>query len=58
MKNKENELLPCPFCGSSAYIGRETMSPYYTIGCITCRCVFVREFIDRDNAIKFWNKRK
>lgn len=57
LKNKENELLPCPFCGSTAYIGIESMSIYYSIGCSVCRCNFRREFETKEKAVYFWNKR-
>jgi len=59
MKSKDKiKLLPCPFCGHDAYVGIESMSTYYSIGCTKCECDFKRMFKTKGLAIKFWNKRK
>ena len=55
---KEIKLLPCPFCGEKAYVGKELMSLYWSIGCSECWCDFPRQFKTKKKAIKFWNKRK
>ena len=56
MKN-EIDLMDCPFCGSKAYVGIETMATYWTIGCGSCPCDFQRRFKTKEIAVTFWNKR-
>jgi|GEM_PF-3133935 len=51
------ELKPCPFCGSEAYVGIETTSIYWSVGCSKCHCHFERTFTTKMQAIKFWNRR-
>ena len=50
-------LKNCPFCGSKAYVGIESMATYWSIGCSKCQCDFPRQFESKEKAIKFWNKR-
>lgn len=56
--NKENELKECPFCGSKAYVGKEPMSSYWSVGCTKCFCSLERIFKTKEIAIEKWNKRK
>lgn len=49
------ELLPCPFCGGSAYIERDYDQLLDYVGCDGCSVmVYV---LDMEDAIKSWNKR-
>ena len=50
-------LKSCPFCGSEAFVGIETMATYWSVGCSECLCKFERQFKTKKKAIKFWNKR-
>jgi len=54
-----NELKPCPFCGSEAYIGQSGMSLYWTVSCENheCRCGWKNRFETREDAVKLWNER-
>lgn len=61
---KENELKPCPFCGSTEIlISKDYDShPYiaqYFAECDTCQAGFIHSSeMTRQGAIEQWNKRK
>jgi len=57
MEENEEILKPCPFCGAKAFVGIESMSSYWSIGCTECFCHFDRYFETKEIAIKVWNIR-
>lgn len=59
MNNKDNELKPCPFCGSKPkpYWDDDTTQSYYNERYnIVCCCIISRVF--KQEAIDAWNTRK
>lgn len=54
------QLKPCPFCGSKQVEVRQ-IKDGWSIGCTTTNCLcqwwFMRQFTDREQAIKAWNRR-
>ena len=46
--------LPCPFCGTEAFINR--MDASYTVMCPSCITVQICS-IDKDIAVSRWNRR-
>lgn len=64
MKDKDTELLPCPFCGGKAklIINMQASAPYAMVQCENCRVQTkdVMRSIDycaTDEAAKLWNQR-
>lgn len=54
--SKENELLPCPFCGGTAKLGHNTQGREYWYA--TCeRCDFDLDMPTLEKAIANWNIR-
>lgn len=53
-------LKPCPFCGSKQVEVRQ-IKDGWSIGCATTNCLcqwwFTRQFTDKEQAIKAWNRR-
>jgi Lar family restriction alleviation protein len=61
-KDKEPELLPCPFCGHRYITLNKPTSPmyigfmnYYIVQC--CNCLAMGFNKDKDVAISLWNTR-
>lgn len=56
----EVKLKPCPFCGSKQVEVRQ-IKDGWSIGCTTTNCLcqwwFTRQFTDKEQAIKAWNRR-
>ena len=66
MNNEEN-IKPCPFCGSKAvlkeYVSESCVDipfPYYYVKCTSnnCGANIGVSTMSRKEAIKYWNKRK
>lgn len=64
MKDKDTELLPCPFCGKQGKIGYETIGGNYAtyIQCLECKIrtesiIENTDYCAVDEVIKVWNKR-
>ena len=55
-----SDLKPCPFCGSKQVEVRQ-IKDGLSIGCNTTNCLcqwwFMRQFTDKEQAIKAWNRR-
>lgn len=58
-KEKELEILRCPFCGHNAAIKEQNIVkiPYYKITCENKYCSSLNYMSTKEEAIKFWNKR-
>lgn len=52
---KDNEILPCPFCGDKSPIVC-VEDNIYSVWCPECASTGAKDF-DRDGAIQSWNKR-
>lgn len=64
MKDKDAELLPCPFCGGKAklIINMQSFVPYAMVRCENCstKTKNVMQSVDycaTDEAVKLWNQR-
>lgn len=64
MKDKETELLPCPFCGGKAklIICRQSFEPFVMVRCENCdtntkKIVQSVDYCATDEAVKLWNQR-
>lgn len=64
MKDKDTELLPCPFCGGKAklVINMQSIERYAMVQCEKCSAKIknVMQSVDycaTDEAAKLWNQR-
>lgn len=64
MKDKDTELLPCPFCGGKAklIINMQSFVPYAMVQCENCsaktkKIVQSVDYCATDEAAKLWNQR-
>lgn len=67
IKKGQQELKPCPFCGSMAGVKRlkQSVSARYYVGCFNGRgrCIasehnyFGHFYVNRDDAVNAWNRR-
>lgn len=58
----EEELKPCPFCGSKAELNKWAVDDYYTISCLNIDCVLWASELEgktngKSSLIKLWNTR-
>lgn len=54
----DEQLLPCPFCGSRAVYGKDVLNPHqcWYITCVNADCgATVGNFSQQDMAIQIWN---
>ena len=56
MKMVKSELLPCPFCGSAAYVKKNPFTGRYNVKCMTCGAKMAGEMISSTKAIEEWNR--
>jgi len=57
MKCEKTKLKPCPFCGEKAYVGKERMRQYWSVGCSKCDWHLQSRYVNKILAIMSWNKR-
>lgn len=55
--SKENELLPCPFCGGKAFLNKEWKETFGFFGeCSECESSTYYS-LSREEAVNAWNRR-
>jgi len=54
---KNDELLPCPFCGGEAEVLRGIMVRDYVVSCTNCAALIELECDEMSDAIAVWNRR-
>ena len=52
-----NNLKPCPFCGSNNVSKLEGICNYYYVKCLACSCIGPKHD-SRRQSVKAWNKRE
>ena len=57
MKFTKGELLPCPFCGSAAYVMKNPFTGHYSVKCRVCGAKMTGEMVSSGKAIEEWNRR-
>ena len=57
MKMTKSELLPCPFCGSAAYVMKNPFTGHYSVKCRDCGAKMTGEIVSSGKAIEEWNQR-
>ena len=57
MKMAKSELLPCPFCGSSAYVMKNPFTGHYSVRCKACGAEITGIIVSSGEAIEKWNRR-
>lgn len=54
------DMLPCPFCGSEAYyrhIDAGADRKYYRVHCVKCDARIGHPYIGKEDALSTWNTR-
>ena len=54
---EKNELLPCPFCGSAAYVMKNPFTGHYSVRCRACGAEMTGVIASSGKAIEKWNRR-
>ena len=57
MKMTKSELLPCPSCGSAAYVMKNPFTGHYSVKCRFCGAKMTGVISSSTKAIEKWNMR-